>query len=62
MCLGQEDHIDLRAALREAPEPGLALDAALNRAMFAKPEKHDFEIKRRGDVSKLPRHMSVTGG
>ena len=62
MCLGQDDHIDLRAALREAPDPDLALDAALNRAMFAKPEKHDFEIKRRGDVPRLPRHMSTTGG
>ena len=62
MCLGQDDHVDLRAALREAPDPAVALDAALDKALFAKPEKHDFEIKRRGSAPALPRHMSTTGG
>lgn len=61
MCLGQEDHVDLRAALRgEAPGP--ALDHALGRALGAKPERHDFRIDTPGAAPALPRHMSVTGG
>jgi cyclic pyranopterin phosphate synthase len=62
MCLGQDDHIDLRAALRESSNPETALSAALDRALQRKPEKHDFAIDRRGDAPALPRHMSVTGG
>lgn len=62
MCLGQDDHIDLRAALRAPHDSELALDAALDKAMLAKPEKHDFEIKHRGSAPALPRHMSMTGG
>lgn len=61
MCLGQDDHVDLRAALRgEAPGP--ALDDALGRALGAKPERHDFRIETPGAAPALPRHMSVTGG
>ena len=62
MCLGQDDHIDLRAALRESSNPETTLSAALDRALQRKPEKHDFAIDRRGDAPALPRHMSVTGG
>lgn len=62
MCLGQDDHIDLRAALRDSPSPEDALNAALDRALLRKPEKHEFAIERRGGVPALPRHMSVTGG
>lgn len=62
MCLGQDDHIDLRAALRESSNPEAALSAALDHALHRKPEKHDFAIDRRGDAPALPRHMSVTGG
>lgn len=62
MCLGQDDHVDLRAALRESSAPDMALNEALDKALFRKPEKHDFAIKRRGDTPALPRHMSVTGG
>lgn len=62
MCLGQDDHVDLRAALRESTDPRQALDAAMDKALFRKPEKHDFAIKRRGAAPALPRHMSVTGG
>ena len=60
MCLGQNDHVDLRAALREGG-PG-ALDAALDAAMRGKPLRHDFEITRRGAAPAVSRHMSVTGG
>jgi cyclic pyranopterin phosphate synthase len=58
MCLGQEDRVDLRAALREGG-PG-TLDAALDAAMAAKPLRHSFAI----DALKpaVERHMSVTGG
>ena len=60
MCLGQDDHVDLRAAVRGG-EPG-ALNAALDRALLKKPEKHDFEINGRGEAPALSRHMSLTGG
>lgn len=62
MCLGQDDHIDLRAALRESDDPDAALDACLNRALLKKPERHEFKINRRGQDPALARHMSVTGG
>lgn len=62
MCLGQDDHIDLRAALRESEHPIEALNACLDRALLKKPERHDFKIDRRGQDPALQRHMSVTGG
>ena len=62
MCLGQDDHIDLRAALRGSSNPEAALNNCLDQAIFRKPERHEFEIKRRGSKPALPRHMSVTGG
>ena len=62
MCLGQDDHIDLRAALREHADPDHALNECLNQALLKKPERHDFRIERRGQAPALPRHMSVTGG
>ena len=57
MCLGQDHHVDLKAALRTGGVP--ALDAALDRAMAAKPRAHDFRI---GGAPAVGRHMSVTGG
>ena len=60
MCLGGEGQVDLRGALRSG-EAG-ALDAALDRAMLLKPERHAFAIDRRGAAPALARHMSVTGG
>ena len=62
MCLGQDDHIDLRAALRESRNPKSALNDCLDRALFKKPERHEFSIESRGEAPALPRHMSVTGG
>ncbi len=59
MCLGQNNHVDLREALREGGPD--ALDMALDKAMINKPERHDFEIKRRSTPA-VARHMSVTGG
>jgi len=60
MCLGQDDMVDLRAAIRDGgPE---ALDAALDRAMLLKPKGHDFVLDRDHAAPALSRHMSVTGG
>jgi len=60
-CLGGGERVDLRAALRsDDPEAGLA--DALNEAMMIKPERHHFEINKRGADPHLARHMSMTGG
>ncbi|WP_374764643.1 GTP 3',8-cyclase MoaA [Yunchengibacter salinarum] len=61
MCLGQDDHVDLRAALR-GPDGAAALDAALDRAIGAKPEGHDFAVTDGHMTGKVDRHMSMTGG
>jgi cyclic pyranopterin phosphate synthase len=60
LCLGQDDMVDLRAAIRDGG-PG-ALDAALDRAMQIKPKGHDFVLDRAHSGPALERHMSVTGG
>ncbi|MBD3760891.1 GTP 3',8-cyclase MoaA [Sphingomonadaceae bacterium G21617-S1] len=60
MCLGHEDRLDLRSALREG-DAG-ALDLLLDRAMRLKPERHAFQIERPGAAPAVSRHMSVTGG
>jgi cyclic pyranopterin phosphate synthase len=60
LCLGQEDSVNLRDALREG---GLeALDAALEHAMLIKPKGHDFVLDRTRPAPAVARHMSVTGG
>ncbi|MEM9168089.1 MAG: GTP 3',8-cyclase MoaA [Pseudomonadota bacterium] len=61
MCLGHGDNLDLRAALR-GPDPERDLNAALDRAMLRKPERHHFDIAERGAAPAVARHMSVTGG
>ena len=56
MCLGHEDHVDLRSALRgDDPE---ALDTLLDRAIGEKPERHWFDL----EAPATQRHMNVTGG
>ena len=60
LCLGQDDQVNLRDALREGGMP--ALDAALDHAMLIKPKGHDFVIDRTRPQPALGRHMSVTGG
>ncbi|WDR06357.1 GTP 3',8-cyclase MoaA [Devosia rhodophyticola] len=60
LCLGQDDQVNLRDALRDG---GLsALDATLDHAMVIKPKGHDFVIDRSAPAPALNRHMSVTGG
>jgi cyclic pyranopterin phosphate synthase len=60
LCLGQEDQVNLRDALREGGAQ--ALDAALDHAMQIKPKGHDFVLDRSRPEPALSRHMSVTGG
>ncbi len=59
MCLGQEDHIDLRTALREGGVG--AVDGLIDRALAGKPRAHDFQIERKSKPA-VARHMSATGG
>ena len=59
MCLGHDDQVDLKAALREGGTAGL--DAAIDAGLFAKPKAHDFRIGQ-GEGPAVARHMSVTGG
>ncbi len=58
-CLGHDDQVDLKAAIRAG---GLAaVDAAIDAALAAKPARHDFDL-RPGAAPAVARHMSVTGG
>ena len=60
MCLGHDDRLDLRRALREG-QPG-EIDDLLDQAMKLKPARHAFRIDRPGAAPAVSRHMSVTGG
>lgn len=58
MCLGHDDQVDLKAALRDGGVE--ALDAAIDRGLAIKPARHDFRIDAAAPA--VARHMSVTGG
>ena len=60
LCLGQDDQVNLRDAMREGGMAGL--DEAMDHAMLIKPKGHDFVIDRARPEPALGRHMSVTGG
>ena len=60
LCLGQEDGVDLRAALREGGPA--ALDAAIDEGLARKPERHGFEEAYAAGRAAVGRSMSVTGG
>jgi len=60
-CLGGNEQVDLRAALR-SNDPAAALTDALNIAMKIKPARHSFAIDAPGGAPALARHMSMTGG
>jgi cyclic pyranopterin phosphate synthase len=60
-CLGGNERVDLRAAMR-SDDPEAALDEALDVAMRIKPARHHFAIDARGQAPALARHMSMTGG
>ncbi len=66
MCLGQDDHVDLREALR-SDDGNDSLISALQTAMLNKPKAHDFYIAGSGAAAPErshipPRTMSLTGG
>lgn len=58
-CLGHDDQVDLKAALRTGGIAGL--DAGIDEALAIKPARHDFRIAA-GAAPAVERHMSVTGG
>ncbi len=55
-CLGHDDQVDLKAALRAG-----RLDDAIDEALAIKPARHDFRIAS-GAAPAVGRHMNVTGG
>ncbi|WP_447756603.1 GTP 3',8-cyclase MoaA [Sphingopyxis fribergensis] len=57
MCLGQDDHVDLRAALRDGGD----VDGLIDGALAGKPRAHDFHIEGKSKPA-VARHMSATGG
>jgi cyclic pyranopterin phosphate synthase len=59
MCLGHDEGVDLKAALRGQGVAGL--DDAIDDALRRKPARHDFRIAA-GTAPATRRHMSVTGG
>lgn len=66
MCLGQDDHVDLRDALR-SDDSNEGLKAALTTALLHKPKAHDFYIAGTDVTAPARRHvpartMSLTGG
>jgi len=61
MCLGQDDQVDLREALR-SDATGAALRAVIRGAIENKPEAHDFETAAAEEGPAVARHMNVTGG
>lgn len=62
LCLGQEDHADLRAVLRDHPGDDAPLKAAIREAIARKPKGHDFMLPVRGAAPAVSRPMSMTGG
>ncbi len=60
-CLGGNEQIDIRAALRSG-DPEVQLNRALDEAIRIKPERHHFRIDKAGAEPAQERHMSMTGG
>lgn len=59
MCLGKENSVDLRDALRQGGPA--ALDECLDMATANKPERHDFDVSEQGQAA-VTRSMAETGG
>jgi cyclic pyranopterin phosphate synthase len=57
-CLGHDQKVELRQALRVGGPP--AVDALLEELLAGKPRRHDFRIAAAAPA--VARHMSVTGG
>ena len=61
MCLGQDNHVDLRTALR-SDTPTESLNACIDKALGEKPRRHDFAMTDGKMQGKISRPMSQTGG
>ena len=61
LCLGQDDHADLRAAVRDHPDDAVLI-ATIREALERKPLGHDFMIGGPGVAPAVNRPMSTTGG
>ncbi|HHL42072.1 MAG TPA: GTP 3',8-cyclase MoaA [Hellea balneolensis] len=61
LCLGQNEHLDLKAALR-GPNSERALSKCIDMAIGQKPLRHDFEIGDNSTPASVTRPMSLTGG
>jgi GTP 3',8-cyclase len=57
-CLGHDQKVELRQALRGGGEA--EVDSLLDRLLAGKPRRHDFQIAAAAPA--VARHMSVTGG
>lgn len=60
-CLGQDDYVDLLAAVRNS-ESDANLVKVIEEAIVRKPKGHDFLSGRMPTRSFVDRHMNVTGG
>lgn len=60
LCLGQDDKVDLMPLLRDHPNTDAPLKSAIVDAMQAKPQGHDFDLRRAKPA--VVRFMSMTGG
>ncbi len=58
-CLGHDQKVELRTALRDGGGP--LVDALLDELLAGKPRRHDFRIGPAAAPA-VARHMSVTGG
>jgi len=60
MCLGQNDYVDLKYALRNLSK--IDIIKQIEYAMSIKPKKHNFEILENNFDGYINRHMNETGG
>jgi cyclic pyranopterin phosphate synthase len=58
-CLGHDQKVELRQALRDGGRPHV--EALLDQLLAGKPRRHDFRIAAAAPPA-VSRHMSVTGG
>lgn len=59
LCLGQENSVDLREALRMSENPQEEVRTRIINSMQFKPEKHTFDLQ---DEPQIVRFMNMTGG
>jgi cyclic pyranopterin phosphate synthase len=60
MCLGQNDFVDLKFALRNQSKTDII--NKIEYAMSIKPKAHNFEINKNNFEGYVDRYMNETGG